>query len=83
MKSFSLQSNLLLVYNCKSEMNSCHTLLFRPSWLKHSFFSLVEGCPSPLPMTAVQNSEILLVFMNKFWQENQYTGVGHAGGVIQ
>ena len=33
-------------------MNSCHSLLCRPFWLKHSFFSLAEGFPSPLPMTA-------------------------------
>ena len=53
---FSLQSNLLPV-TCRSGMSSYHTLLFRPFWLKYSLFSLAEGCPSPLPMTAVQNSE--------------------------
>ena len=53
-------------YQFRSGMNSCHTLLFRPFWLKHSFFSLAESCPSPLPMTAVQNAGKLLVLWASF-----------------
>ena len=81
---FSLQSNLLPV-TCRSGMNSCQTLLFRPFWLKHSFFSLAEDGPSPLPMTAVQNSENSLRYGQVFavQEPNQYTGVGYAGEVIQ
>ena len=53
-------------YQFRSGLNSCHMLLFRPFWLKHSFFSLAEGCPSPLPMTAVQNAGKLLVLWASF-----------------
>ena len=68
-------------------MNSCQlvSLLCRPFWLKHSFFSLAEGCPSSLPMTAVQNSEktppVEQVF--EVQESNHYTGIGHADDVIQ
>ena len=81
---FSLQSNLLPV-TCRSGMNSSQTLLFKDFRLKHSFFSLAEGCPSPLPMTAVQNSENSSYNGQNFavQESNQYTGVGHADEVIQ
>ena len=81
---FSLQSNLLPV-TCRSGMNSCQTLLFRPFWLKHSFFALAEGGPSPLPITAIQNSGNSSCYGQIFavQEPNQYTGVGHADEVIQ
>ena len=58
-------------------MNSCYTLLFRPFGLKHSFFSLDKGCPSPLPITIVQNSENSSCYGQVFavQKPNQYTGV--------
>ena len=67
-------------------MNSCHTLLFKLFWLKHSFFSLAEGSGfSPLPMTAVQNSGNSSCYEHVFavQEQNQYTGVGDADEVIQ
>ena len=66
-------------------MNSCETLLFRPFWLKDSLFSLAEGGPSPLPMTAVQNSENSSCYGQVFavQEPSQYAGVGHADEVIQ
>ena len=66
-------------------MNSCHTLLFRPFLLKHSYFSLAEGCSCPMPMTAVENSENYLCYEQIFavQEPNQYTGVEHADEVIQ
>ena len=48
-------------------------------------FILAEGFPSPLPMTAVQNSEKFCCYEQPFavQESNQYTRVGHADGVIQ
>ena len=66
-------------------MNSCQTLLFRPFWLKHSIFSLAEGGPSTLPMTAVQNSKNSSCHgqISAVQEPDQYTGLGHADEVIQ